>query len=375
MSVHVPIRGATLEWARAAMGVTGEELAQTVAVKPAQVEQWESGDASPTLPQLRKVASHLERTLAFFLTEPPAESGIPAVIDYRGGSSTGEAVPTVVRRETKRAEQYRDATLELDGEPETSLRLIQFDRRSLVDAAGALRKQVTAALPETKPRTPADAFMRWREALEKLGVLVFQSTGVSRAIYRGLSVFHETYPIILVNGADAANGKIFTLFHELGHLSNRSSGICVEQEDGQEESLCNAFAAEVLMPAADVRRRVTRAEPGDMVRQVVAAYGVSTLAAAIRLYGLNLIRETDLEQLRQESDDTWQRERDRLTQGDGFAPYATLRYRDLGPTYVGRVIRALHQNRVDYLEASYMLGARIPTVEKLEQEYERRGGQ
>lgn len=373
MSVRVPIRGATLEWAREAMGISAEELARTAAVKPAQVEQWEAGDAVPTLPQLRKVAHHLERTIAFFLTEPPASSGVPAVVDFRG--ATAGTVPSMVRRETKRAEQYRDTTLELDGPPTAQLRLESFERRTLVAAAAALGQQLLAIMPDGRPRTPGEGFNRWREVLEALGVLVFQSTGVPRSTYRGLSVFHEQYPIILVNGADAANGKIFTLFHELGHLSNRSSGVCVEQEDGREESLCNAFAAEVLMPAAEVRRRVTRGGRADMVRQVVNTYGVSTLAAAIRLHSLQLIDTEDLEQVRQESDDVWQRERDQLSAADGHPPYATLRYRDLGPTYVGRVMRALQQNRVDYLEASYMLGAKIPTVEKLEQEYQRRGSQ
>lgn len=373
MSVRVPIRGTTLAWARTAMGISAEELAKTAAVKPGQVEQWETGDADPTLPQLRKVAHHLERTIAFFLTDPPESSGVPVMVDFRG--SAGGTVPSIVRRETKRAEQYRETTFDLDGAPAAQLRLQPFDRRTLVPAAAGLREQLLDVSTDGKARTPGERFNRWREALERLGVLVFQSTGVPRSIYRGLSIFHDQYPIILVNGADAANGKIFTLFHELGHLSNRSSGMCVEQEDGQEESLCNAFAAEVLMPATDVRRRVSRSGRVDMVRQVVTTYGVSTLAAAIRLHSLQLITAMDLEQVRQESDDVWQRERDQLTASDSHPPYATLRYRDLGPTYVGRVMRALHQNRVDYLEASYMLGAKIPTVEKLEQEYQRRGTQ
>lgn len=292
MSVRVPIRGVTLEWARTAMGISAEELAKTAAVKPGQVEQWEAGDAVPTLPQLRKVAHHLERTIAFFLTDPPASTGVPAMVDFRG--ATAGTVPSVVRRETKRAEQYRDTTLELDGAPDAQLRLQPFDRRTLIDAAAMLREQLLAVVPDGKPRTPGEGFNRWREALERLGVLVFQSTGVSRSIYRGLSVFHEQYPIILVNGADAANGKIFTLFHELGHLSNRSSGLCVEQEDGHEESLCNAFAAEVLMPATDVRRRIARSSRADMVRQVVSTYGVSALAAAIRLHSLQLLDAADL---------------------------------------------------------------------------------
>jgi Zn-dependent peptidase ImmA (M78 family)/transcriptional regulator with XRE-family HTH domain len=373
MSVRVPIRGVTLEWARTAMGISAEELAKSAAVKPGQIEQWEAGDAVPTLPQLRKVAHHLERTIAFFLTDPPASTGVPAMVDFRGASAG--TVPSVVRRETKRAEHYRDTTLELDGAPDSQLQLQPFDKRTLVDAAAAVRQQLLATIPDRKPRTPGEGFNRWREALEHLGVLVFQSTGVPRSTYRGLSVFHEHYPIILVNGADAANGKIFTLFHELGHLSNRSSGMCVEQEDGREESLCNAFAAEVLMPTTDVRRRIARGSRADMVRQVVMTYGVSTLAAAIRLHSLQLIDTADLQQVRLESDDVWQRERDQLSAAEGHPPYATLRYRDLGPTYVGRVMRALHQNRVDYLEASYMLGAKIPTVEKLEQEYQRRGSQ
>ena len=43
-------------------------------------------------------------------------------------------------------------------------------------------------------------------------------------------------------------GRTFTLFHEVAHLINRTSGLCALREFVDEEAIANNFAANFLMP-------------------------------------------------------------------------------------------------------------------------------
>ena len=47
--------------------------------------------------------------------------------------------------------------------------------------------------------------------------------------------FHEKIPIILLNGKDSVNGRIFSLFHELTHLLLGESAICGDDENTQKK--------------------------------------------------------------------------------------------------------------------------------------------
>jgi len=368
---RAPINGTTLSWARAALGVDLHDLARHVAVKVEAAQQWETGDLHPTVGQLRAIADKLERPPAFFFAPPPEAADVPAVPDFRG--KHGEGIPTVVLREIKRAEQYRETLLELSGVPEGSLEYISFDRSGLVKAAARLRQELMTGWPAKKPATPGEMFNTWRDLLEMHGVLVFQSTRIPLTDYRALSVHHYPYPVILVNGADAANGKIFSLFHELAHLMNRSSGVCMILDNNEVEALCNAFAAEFLMPAVEVRTFLGVQSPTRPISSVANRFGVSTLAAAIRLRSLGQIDDQALTDQRAENDAEWNRARAAMAAKAGNPPPWRLRYRDLGNTYVRTVLTALQTNRIDYLSAAYMLNARVPMIEKMQQEFHRRG--
>jgi hypothetical protein len=89
---------------------------------------------------------------------------------------------------------------------------------------------------------------------------------------------------------------------------------------------------------------------------------------------VDLIDDEDLEEVRSASEEKWKQAREAQKQRDGFVPPWRLRYRDLGPTYIGTVARALEDRRVDLVDATYLLNARLPMVEQMLEEYYRVGG-
>jgi Zn-dependent peptidase ImmA (M78 family) len=179
----------------------------------------------------------------------------------------------------------------------------------------------------------------------------------------------------LVNGGDSPAGKTFTIFHELAHLINRTSGLCALHDFIDEEAVANNFAANFLMPEAAVRRIVKqKSEPLEAVEQLAKYFKVSTLAAAVRLRRLHLIGDENLNQVKVISEEKWDRAREASKQKEGFVPPWRLRYRDLGATYIGTVARAIEDQRVDLVDATYLLNARLPLVEQILEEYYRTGG-
>src|SRR5690606_5970504 len=137
----------------------------------------------------------------------------------------------------------------------------------------------------------SQVFNFWRGLLEHHGFLVFQTTRIDLDAFRGLSIFHDSLPIILLNGADSNNGKVFTLFHELAHLSNRTSGMCDLDDNTSEEGVANAFAANFLMPRSQVESaaRVAQGSAMERAEAIAGAFKVSVLAAGVRLRTLELI--------------------------------------------------------------------------------------
>ena len=371
---RAPINPVALEWAREVSHVTVEELAKALNVKPTRVFEFEGGDALPTFRQLTLMAAKLDRPLGFFFAPPPVAPDVPETADFRGRGH--DELPADLAREMRRAEQHRDAMLDLAGAPARRIPEGAITWKTVAARAAALRRYFGLTDAFVPPESQNNqVFNFWRGLLEENGVLVFQATKISLGTFRGLSVHHDELPMILVNGADSPMGRTFTLFHEVAHLINRTSGLCALRESVDEEAIANNFAASFLMPEPGVRAQVNGpAEPEVAAGQLARHFKVSMLAAAVRLRRLDVIDDADLEAIRFASDVNWQRVREAQKQKEGFVPPWRLRYRDLGPTYIGAVADALEDRRVDLVDATYVLNARLPMVEQLLDEYYRTGG-
>lgn len=369
-----PINPLTLEWAREVSHLTIEELAGALNVKPGRVAEFESGEALPTFRQLTLMAAKLDRPLGFFFAPPPIEPDVPETADFRGRGD--DELPPDLVREMRRAARHRDVMLDLGGTSTYRLPSQPINWQTVATRATELREFFgltdTFVPPESRSN---QVFNFWRGLLEENGVLVFQATKISLDSFRGLSVHHDALPMVLINGADSATGRTFTLFHEVAHLINRTSGLCTLRESVGEEAIANNFAANFLMPETAVRAQLNGpTDPETVAERLARHFKVSPLAAAVRLRRLDVIEDADLEAIRVVSDEKWRQVREVRKQGDGFVPQWRLRYRDLGPAYIGAIARALEDSRVDLMDATYLLNARLPMVHQMLDEYHRTGG-
>lgn len=78
---------------------------------------------------------------------------------------------------------------------------------------------------------PNGGLRLWIDAVEAQGGLVFQMSGIDVAERRGFAEYDDESPVIVLNGADAAQARSFTPTHELAHLLDQSGAHCLLDDD------------------------------------------------------------------------------------------------------------------------------------------------
>ena len=263
------VEPAVLRWARETRGFSQQEAAAAIGVKPERIESWEDGTGKPTVNQLRKLAHAYRRGIGlFFLPESPEDDEIEAIRDFRRmvGPESRDFSPAL-RLEIRLAQERRLEALDLAAELGEELPRFPLAASRSQDAdsvAARIRSALGVKLEEQFSWQVGgyEALSSWRAAIERLGVLVFQTGGksaykVSTSEARGFSLAEDPLPVIVANSGDAPTARCFTLIHELTHVLLRAGGLC-DLHDGGVEAYCNKVAAAVLVPADALREVIAR---------------------------------------------------------------------------------------------------------------------
>jgi Zn-dependent peptidase ImmA (M78 family) len=253
-----------------------EEVAARISAKsvtPERIAEWEdaASDEMPTLAQLKKLSEIYRRPLAvFFLPEAPRAFPVPR--DFRRVPGRPEGISPALRFELRSAEERRLTALELYSELDEEPPQFPLEgtlREGSVQLAARARETLGISIADqTGWNDHYEALRTWKNAVEGLGVLVFQIPAVDIGVMRGFSIAEMPLPVIGINRGETPRARIFSIMHELTHLMVRQSGICdfnedddMPPEDRRIEVFCNAVAAEILLPAqvflaqAEIARR------------------------------------------------------------------------------------------------------------------------
>ena len=386
-SIPAVVQPRVLSWARKSIDLTEVAAARKIGVPDARVAAWEAGEVHPTIAQLRKAAEVYKRPLAvFFLAEPPAE--FDTLRDFRRlhAQRNAGAWSAALHEEFRRAHEQREALLELadldDVVPATDWRIDPLPQgdEALARAGRELLLSIgPLALPAGGDR-PYEHLNAWTAALEKAGVLVMASAGGRLPLdeMRALSLYFDVVPVILVNGADAPRGRLFSLLHEYAHLLLHTAGLCdtttdrrATTPDRRLEARCNALAAAMLMPresvlaqplVADRRRGLDNWSYQDL-RTAAAPFGVSAEALLRRLATLGQVtgeyysarREEFLRAYRADA------ERERAKGGNWYRNAV----RDKGKGFVRLVTDAHHRRVIDSYTAARLLDVKTGQLDRL----------
>ena len=296
----VPITPSVLDWAIAESGYSLKELAAEIGVSIETFEQWKSGNPKPTLTQARKLAAKLHRPLASFLLPSPPPSR-PLPVEFRKPIGQQRELNPNERRHVRRAARLQEILSWVA--TELGMTLSKTPSASLSESPVSVAKRARDLLHISNASQMAwpsssSAFDNWRAALESTGHIVFLFS-LGKDSCRGFSIWDDYAPVVAINTAWSEEARIFTLFHEFGHLITRTSSACIESirtsaNTDPVERWCERFAAALLMPASAINASLVEYgwQPGDSITSLSLAsrvarhFRVSLRAAVIRLIEL-----------------------------------------------------------------------------------------
>lgn len=303
---EVPLNGAVLAWAREESGLSVEAIAASLDVGEDVVEGWESGVGKPSKGQFTKLVKLLKRPSAvFFLPKAPARAALPMSFRFAPGLGDHRLNDEEIRqiRWARRLQEVVSWALRDGGAGQVDLP--RFATTEKPATAAKFVRALTDVTPADQLawNTAGEAFRSWRAVLEDAGVLVLQLS-LGRNNVRGISAWDDYAPLVAVNTAYHPTARVFTLFHEVGHLVTRTDAACLrfilptDPEIGAER-WCERFAAAFLMPEEAVRSVAARfgvssaskVQDIDGARRFAARFKVSTRAVSLRLQELGLAPE------------------------------------------------------------------------------------
>jgi Zn-dependent peptidase ImmA (M78 family)/transcriptional regulator with XRE-family HTH domain len=372
--LEVPVIPGVLRWARETMGKTVDDVAKRLDLGKATVEAWEKGQKHPTLKQLRELSVFLKRPLAaFFLPTAPQEAPLPA--DFRtlpADSKKPFTEKTLLA--LRRARRLQD----LSGELASNLgdrSSFEIETASLADDVRLLADRVRQGFGVTVEnqfewKSETEALREWKRATESRGILVLELPfPITEG--RAFSLTDDAYPVIVLNSGDSRNGRIFSLFHEFGHLLLGQSGICDFTDEGKAiEQFTNRFSGELLVPGSAllgqpvVQNHIGEGWEDDDLQVLGRQFKVSREVILRRLLTAGATTRSFYERRRAE----WEARRKEIRPKGGQRVPARQCLRQNGVPFTARVLEAAERDIITYRDVSDYLSIGLkylPAVETL----------
>lgn len=359
-----------LVWAREEAGYTPDDLANKLHIPIARFIEWETTGNNIPLGMLKKVANYYKRQLAVFClpTTPPK---INKPTDFRNLATDQQGLSNESLLVVRRTNKYLKLANELYGESYWGTKynwICEVDKiyKSVKkinrpEIVNWLRDKLKIDIGKQKGFNGFDgAFKTWRSAIEKqLGIFVFQFPMPENEM-DGFSYAFDKLPYAIVINSNSNNlpqRKIFTLFHELGHILKHQSGICFtdlyRENQLKTEYECNDFAGKVLVPDNCVYPIGSKEELAKLSRM----FHVSREVYLRRIFENELLSKKEFFNYLKEI---------RKTNGipkkkkDGFAINpAIISKSQRGETFYNLVVDAAYNNRIDFSTAADALNLKI----------------
>jgi Zn-dependent peptidase ImmA (M78 family) len=378
-TTFVPVNPSVLAWAIKESGLSIEELAPKLEVQPSEVRQWVQGKTVPTKTQFARLAEALHKPTALFFLPAPPTTGQPSV-HLRAPTGVARRPITPEERraiaDAQRLQRLMHWLLARRGAAPVSLDGHAADG-SPEEAARLLRERLEISVERQRSwADPPVALRAWRRIIEDAGIVVIQQE-LGRQGIRGFAIADDFAPLVAVNSSFSASARIFSLFHEIGHLLAGHNSAClgfarpVLQHD-KDERWAERFAASFLLPETQVRDYVrvrfqkeptviTSVEP---VRALSSSFKVSARATALRLIDLHLAPS----ELYGQVASLWKViDYPQPSGGGGGQPTPDRRLNQFGIRPTSLIMDAAERGEVTQLDAMRYLRLKLHDYEELQQ--------
>jgi Zn-dependent peptidase ImmA (M78 family) len=360
--ISVNINPKVLRWAREESGFEIREIAERVGVPINRYESWESDGEGVPLGKLKSIAGQYKRQLAvFFLEQTPEKVRKPQ--DYRNLTPSRSKLSRKNLAVLRDVAYFRHVALELMGDHYWKERYAWLPETKTVNSKGTvdwLRAKLGIEVNDQfNWKTPNEAYRAWRNAIEsQLGILIFQFP-MSLQEIQGFC-FTDSYPMaITVNSNHSYTARIFSIFHELAHVLDKQSSLCLWENVGENQNAefrCNSFAGAFLVPSGELRTANTLEE----IKMLASRFKISPEVYLRRLREQNAIGSDAFFVLLKEIRSSFLKPKPTKA-AIKIKPEVKSRA-SRGETFYTIVLDAVGQERISYTRASGLLDLNIARV-------------
>jgi Zn-dependent peptidase ImmA (M78 family)/transcriptional regulator with XRE-family HTH domain len=278
-----------LALARSAAGKTKSDLARDLGLSPASISQYEAGNTSPRVAVIAEMALVLGVHPQYFERSPDRRYVSPA------SRSFFRSLRATRQWERDEADALSEHVYDVVFFIESRVTLPVPDVPSFPVHGQASRsdvEQVAAALRQQWGVAAGRPIANMVRLMESRGVFVCRPPAVSKRV-DAFSRWFDTRPLVVLSDGkqDKARSR-FDAAHELGHLVMHHEP---ESSDRVQERQADAFAAAILMPAAEVKEdlpsRPPRGDDWERLKEAQRRWGVSVAALLYRAKELGTLSD------------------------------------------------------------------------------------
>jgi Zn-dependent peptidase ImmA (M78 family)/transcriptional regulator with XRE-family HTH domain len=366
-----------LIWARERCRFSVEDIARSLGRDSDSIRQWESGEAFPSYTTLETLAyGYYKIPLAVFFFPEPPDIDDPAAKFRRLPDYELERLSSDTRQKILIAQAYQESLKELLQKPVASHLIwheIKISIPSIPETASIVRNYLGMSLEQQFSfRKGDEAFKAWRNAIEQCGIYTFKDSFTDRFV-SGFCLYHDEFPVIMVNNSNSFSRQIFTLLHELGHILLGVNGITDVDEDyfnfmnNGDRSLeiaCNRFAAEVLVPSSSFLKDIAAFEAAgqEIISELAKKYSVSREVILRRLLDFGAIDQAYYTSKAVE----WNNDYLRQSRGTAGGNWYLTKLSYLGEGFTRLAFENYRQGRISKPELAEHLNVKARNLERFE---------
>lgn len=232
------------------------------------IQHWLDGTKVPTFNQIEDFSKKSCIPLGYFFLKTPPKENVK-LIDYRTIDSVALIEPsrnlidTITEMEA--IQEWMAAYRQDAGYDKCTFFGLTNNSSNPDEIAGSIRKYLEIPVQwYIETDNARESFSYWREKLNQAGVIVMMNGVVKNNTrrplntdeFRAFAMANEWAPLIFINAVDTDGARLFSLLHEAAHIALGRDDLFNDRQNSTStvstiETLCNAVAAELLVPNGD----------------------------------------------------------------------------------------------------------------------------